>query len=172
MSHYNNNYYYYNYYSYNNYLNDPRDYYPDVARLPYSYLIYISNETQLRINPAVFYPYSNNRYYKVNCHAKFRCSCQNKWTSNKVIIELWWKWKKGKKEFDVRMYGQQCKYCNSNFKKPYVTYNNIYIILDKFIEVLLSNNNERSRNYNNNFNKVNSAHKKDKCQKCIMFGNY
>ena len=169
MNYYTNN--YYNYYSYYKYLNDWRDYYPDIARLPYGYLIYISNQTNLRINPGVFDLEKTNEFFKINCHAKFRCSiCHKIWTSNKVTIELWWGWIRNKKEFDVRMYGQKCKYCNKKFMKPYVVYDDICRIIDKFIDVLITNNYERRKNYNKNINKVNSSHKKEKCQKCIILG--
>jgi hypothetical protein len=154
---------------YNNYYYDRRDHYPEVARLPYRYLVYIRNRTHKRINPAVYDPYSEKRFYKINCHAKFYCYyCGNEWTSNKVSIELWWN--TNRTEFDVRMYGQKCKYCNSNFMRPYIINNDIYHILNIFIRVLTSYNYGTRNNINRNINKVNSSHKRDKCQKCIMFG--
>ena len=54
MNYYNNNNYYY--YSYYNYLNDSRNLYPQVSRFPYKLLIYISNQTNKRINPGVYKP--------------------------------------------------------------------------------------------------------------------
>ena len=51
MNYYNNNNYYY--YSYYNYLNDRRNLYPQVSRFPYKLLIYISNQTNKRINPRI-----------------------------------------------------------------------------------------------------------------------
>ena len=83
------------YYSYYNYINDHRNYYPEVSRLPYSYLIYISNTAHKRINPGVYEPDRNFGYYCINCYAKFKClKCSKNWTSNLGKIELWWKYRK------------------------------------------------------------------------------
>jgi len=158
---YNNNYNYYNYYY---------DYpYPEVARLPYGILDIISRETGCYINPAVYNPKEKKRHYKINCHASFNCSaCNKEWTSNRITVELWWK--NGKKEFDVRMYGQQCKKCNGEFMIPYISsFQNIIIIC---VEVLTTNSKGKGANINKNTNtEFNSSHDEKRCQKCKMVGH-
>ena len=167
MNYYNNNNYYY--YSYYNYLNDSRNLYPQVSRFPYKLLIYISNQTNKRINPGVYKPKRKKRFFIINCYAKFYCSCLKEWTSNLVTVELWWN--KRKTEFDVRMYGQKCKDCNSYYLRPQII-SDMNEICDKFIEVLTTINNYGiKKNYNSNSNKSNSSHEKEKCQKCEMFGH-
>ena len=168
MNNHNNNHYYYD--SYYDYINDPRDNHPEVARLPYKYLIYISNMSHKRINPGVYDPQNRHGFFKINSYANFYCSnCFNEWTSNIVTIELWWN--KGKKEFDVRMYGQKCKHCVRDFKKPNYIYN-IYTIADRFIEVLTTNYYIRNNiNFNYTLHEVNSSHEIENCQKCEMLGH-
>ena len=136
-----------------------------VARLPYRFLNYIRIRTHKRIKSIVHSVNIKNGFFKINCYAQFYCSnCSKEWTSNLVTMELWWN--EGKTEFDVRIYGQKCKRCILNFISPYYIYN-IYNIIHKFIEILTNNYyNQRKKNYNEKYNRVNNKHYQDKCQKC------
>jgi hypothetical protein len=160
---------YNNYYNYNYYNSDYGDRFPEVARLPYKFLRIISRRARSSINPAVYEPNENSRHFKINCHASFDCyTCSNFWTSNRITVELWWK--RGKKQFDVRMYGQQCKRCNGEFIAPYL--NGVDNIIDTCVEVLT--NRYRGRGINNNKNtntQFNSSHDERRCQKCRMIGH-
>ena len=156
-----------NYNRYNNYYNfDYRDHFPDIARLPYSSLYKISRSSGSYINPGVFKPDEKRRHFKINCHASFNCyTCGKFWTSNQVTVELWWS--SGKKQFDVRMYGQQCKRCNGEFMKPYI--NGIENVIRICLDILTKNNNNRRRETNANKNtntEFNSSHDQQRCQKC------
>ena len=152
------NYYYnYNYYNYDN----P---FPEIPRLPYRFLIKISRKARSTINPGVFDPNEKKRHFKINCHASFKCyKCRKIWTSNQVTVELWWK--NGKKQFDVRMYGQQCKRCNGEFITPYIS--GVEYVIDICVRVLTNNNRDREMNANKNTNtEFNSSHDQQRCQKC------
>ena len=157
------------YYKYNYYNSDYGDRFPEVARLPYKFLRIISRRARSSINPAVQDPNKNSRHFKINCHASFDCyTCSNFWTSNRITVELWWK--RGKKQFDVRMYGQQCKRCNGEFIAPHL--NGVDNIIDTCVEVLT--NRYRGRGINNNKNtntQFNSSHDERRCQKCRMIGH-
>ena len=157
---YNYNYNYNNYYYY-----DP---YPEVARLPYGILDIISRNTGSNINPAVYDPKEKTRHYKINCYASFNCNtCNKEWTSNRITVELWWK--NRKKQFDVRMYGQQCKKCNGDFMIPYIS--SFANIIKVCIEVLTTNSKGKGTNTNKNTNtEFNSSHDEQRCQKCRMIG--
>ncbi len=159
----------YNNYNYNYYNSDYGDRFPEVARLPYKYLKIISWRARSRINPAVYDPNENSRHFKINCHASFNCNrCSNYWTSNRITVELWWK--RGKKQFDVRMYGQQCKRCNREFIAPYI--NNVDYIMKICVAVLTDNYRGRGTNANKNTNtQFNSSHDEQRCQKCRMIGH-
>ena len=166
----NRNYGYRNYNNYNNYYNynysnNGYDPFPEIARLSYGFLNIISRSTRRRINPGVFDPDEKRRHFKINCHASFECHrCGNNWTSNQVTVELWWK--KGKSEFDVRMYGQQCKRCNGEFIRPYIS--GVEEVIEICVDVL-TNNYFEGREYNANKNKnteFNSSHDQKRCQKC------
>ena len=152
----------------NNYINGINI--QTVPRLPYGALNEISYQTGSRINPRVYNPNENRRHYKINSYAIFNCNrCQNKWSSNKVTVELWWD--KGKWEFDVRMYGQKCKSCNGQFMIPHIV--DLQTIIDKCVRVLTTNVNTSERintNYNTNTN-FNDSHDQKRCQKCIMIGH-
>ena len=152
----------------NNYINGINI--QTVPRLPYGALNEISYQTGSRINPRVYNPNENRRHYKINSYAIFNCNrCQNKWSSNKVTVELWWD--KGKWEFDVRMYGQKCKSCNGQFMIPHIV--DLQTIIDKCVTVLTTNVNTSERintNYNTNTN-FNDSHDQKRCQKCIMIGH-
>ena len=88
---------------YNNYVSY-YDSYPEVARLSDEYLYIISQNTGSHINPSAYNPDQRNGCFKINCYATFEClDCGNKWTSNQVTVELWFK--NRKTQFDVRMYG-------------------------------------------------------------------
>ena len=141
-----------------------------VPRLPHRALNEISYQTGSRINPRVYNPSENRRHYKINSYALFDCNrCGNKWSSNKVTVELWWD--KGKWEFDVRMYGQKCKSCNGQFMTPHIV--DLQTIKDKCVKVLTTNVNNSGRintNYNTNKN-FNDSHDQKRCQKCIMIGH-
>ena len=157
-----NNYNNYNYYNYDN-----RDRFPEIARLPYRYLISIREKSGKYINPGVFDPNENKRHYKMNCHASFKCStCGKFWTSNQVTVELWWN--NGKRQFDVRMYGQQCKRCNGVFMIPYI--DGIENIVDICVTVLTTDTSRgRGMNVNKNTNtEFNSSHDQQRCQKCQL----
>ena len=164
MSRYRRNFNPYNNY-YNNYYNyyDP---YPEVARLSYGLLIKISRRARKSINPYVFDPNEKRRHFKINCHASFECiKCGHNWTSNQVTVELWWKY--GKKQFDVRMYGQQCKVCNNReYNKPYIS--GVENVIDICVNVL-TNRYHRGKEMNANKNtntQFNSSHDQERCQKC------
>ena len=151
--------------NYNNYNHDYRDRFPEIARLSYGYLDTISRRSKRSINPGVFNPYEKIRHFKINCYASFNCyKCGNFWTSNQVTVELWWN--KGKKEFDVRIYGQQCKRCNREFIRPYIS--GIENIIEKCVEILThSYNISKEFNANKNTNtQFNSSHDQKRCQKC------
>ena len=157
-----NNYYNYDYYNYNYY--DP---FPEVARLPYKFLNKISRRARSRINPGVFDPNEKGRHFKINCHSRFECyRCGNNWTSNQVTAELWWK--DGKRKFDVRIYGHQCKRCNGQFIKPYIS--GVENVIEMCVKVLVSNNVRRKEmNANKNTNtEFNSSHDQRRCQKCQL----
>ena len=91
---------------------------------------------------------------------------RKKWTSNQVTAELWWK--DGKRKFDVRIYGQQCKRCNGQFIKPYIS--SVENVIEMCVKVLVSNNVRRKEmNANKNTNtEFNSSHDQRRCQKCQM----
>ena len=155
-----NNYYNYKHYNYNHV--DP---FPEIARLSYELLNRISRSSGSRINPGVFDPNEKRRHFIINCHASFKCyRCGKVWTSNQVTVELWWK--NRKKQFDVRMYGQQCKKCNREFIRPLISG------VDKVIEICIkiltgSYDNRRAFNANKNTNtQFNSSHDQKRCQKC------
>jgi hypothetical protein len=161
---YNNYNNYYNYHYYNYYYDDP---FPEVPRLSYKFLNIIRRRTRSYINPAVFDPYEKRRHFKINCHARFECyGCGNIWTSNQVTAELWWK--NRKKQFDVRIYGQQCKRCNGQFIKPYIS--GVENVIEICVNILVSNNDRRKEmNANKNTNtEFNSSHDQRRCQKCQM----
>ena len=142
----------------------------NVPRLPYRALNEISYQTGSRINPRVYNPRENRRHYGMNSYALFNCNrCGNKWSSNKVTVELWWD--KGKWEFDVRMYGQKCKSCDGQFLIPHIV--DLQTIKDKCVKVLTTNDNNGERiNTNKNTNRnFNDSHDQKRCQKCIMIGH-
>ena len=140
-----------------------------VSRLPNKYLYYIRNRSHKIINPRVFDLKRKKGCFKMNCYAQFYCSkCSNEWTSNLVTIELWWN--KDKTEFDVRVYGQKCKRCVLDFIPPNYIYN-INNIIKKCIDVLTNNYYKKKKNFNEKFNKVNSKHDQEKCQKCQIIGH-
>mgnify|MGYP002626611712 CR=1 FL=1 len=161
-----NKYYNYNYYNY--YNSDYDDPFYEVARLPYRFLYKISRRARSNINPAVYDPNENSRHFIINCHASFNCHiCSNSWTSNRITVELWWK--RGKNQFDVRMYGQQCKRCNGEFIAPYL--NGVDNIIDTCVDVLTNRYMGRRVNNNKNTNtQFNSSHDERRCQKCRMIG--
>ena len=141
-----------------------------VPRLPYPALIEISQLSRSRINPNVYNPRENRRHYRMNSYAKFYCiDCNNEWSSNKVTVELWWA--KGKWEFDVRMYGQQCKHCNGEFLRPQLT--NLRKIKNICVRILTNTYFNRGRHVNINENtnrQFNDGHDEERCMKCIMIG--
>ena len=142
----------------------------NVPRLPYRALNEISYQTGSRINPRVYNPRENRRHYGMNSYALFNCNrCGNKWSSNKVTVELWWD--KGKWEFDVRMYGQKCKSCDGQFLIPHIV--DLQTIKDKCVKVLTTTgNNGESINTNKNTNRnFNDSHDQKRCQKCVMIGH-
>ena len=150
----------------NNYVN----HFPEVARLPYKYLNIISRYSGSSINASAYSPNEKLRHYIINCHASFNCKkCKKIWTSNLITVELCWK--KGKKQFDVRMYGQQCKKCNGKYIRPYIS--GIEDIIEICVKVL--NFDKRDKGTNTNINKnankqFNSSHDEQRCQKCKMIG--
>ena len=154
-----NNYYNYNYHNYY----DP---FPEIARLSYGLLIKISRRTRRSINPGVFDPNEKRRHFKINCHASFECNkCRNFWTSNQVTVELWWK--NRKTQFDVRLYGQQCKRCNyREYNIPYIS--GVENVIDICVNVLTTNHHSsKEMNVNKNTNtQFNSSHDQERCQKC------
>jgi len=144
----------------------------DVARFPYYALSEISRRTRKRINPRVFNPNDRGRHYIMNCHAIFNCRCGNEWSSNKVTCELWWSY--GKKEFDVRMYGQRCKYCNGQFMRPRLSTYTIRTIIEICVRILRNihgNGNGRTNTNENTNRRFNNAHEQRRCQKCIILGH-
>ena len=165
---YNNYNRYYNY-NYNYYDYDYDDPFPEVARLPYKFSNIISRRSGSHINPGVYDANEKKRHFIINCHASFNCYiCSNFWTSNLITVELWWK--NRKKQFDVRMYGQQCKKCNGEFMRPYIS--GVENVIKMCVKVLL-NKNIKGRKANNNQNKntqFNSSHDQQRCQKCTMIG--
>ena len=169
MNRYNRNYGYRYYNNYNNNYYNYNDYFPEVARLSYGFLNQISRRTGRYINPAVFDPNEKRRHFRINCHAKFTCyNCGNIWTSNQVTVELWWS--NGKRQFDVRIYGQQCKKCNGPYIRPFIhdVENITRICID-----ILTNKNKRNKeaNINRNTNtEFNSSHDQRRCQKCQIIG--
>ena len=160
----NRNYKNYNYYyNYNKY--DDRDRFPEIARLSYGYLNTIRRRSRRSIDPGVFDPYEKRRHFKINCYASFNCyKCRNFWTSNQVTVELWWN--NGKKQFDVRMYGQQCKRCNREFIRPYIS--GVENVIEICVKVLTNTyNRSKELNANKNTNtQFNSSHDQKRCQKC------
>ena len=157
-----NNYYNYKYYNYNY-----GDHFPEIARLPYRFLNIISRRTGSHINPAVFDPNEKKRHFKINSHARFNCyNCGNNWTSNQVTVELWWK--NGKRQFDVRMYGQKCKKCNGQFIRPYISA--VENVIEIGVRILKGYNyGHKEVNANRNTNtQFNSSHDQKRCQKCQM----
>ena len=153
----------------NNNKTDYSDHFPEVARLPYKYLNIISRNSGSRINASAYDPNKNSRNYKINCHASFNCdTCKKTWTSNRITVELWWK--KGKKQFDVRIYGQQCKKCNGKYIVPYIS--GVENIIEICVNVLIYNERSRGTNTNKNTNiQFNSSHDQKRCQKCKMIGH-
>ena len=157
---YNNN---YNYYG-SNY--DPH---PDVARLSDKYLHIISQYSGSRINPGAYDPDKGKGCFKINCYATFECGvCGNIWTSNQVVVELWFK--NGKTQFDVRVYGQQCKKCDDEYIKPYIL--GLREVIEKCKYILTHNPEGGRANANKNSNTYfNNAHDQQRCQKCRMEGH-
>ena len=158
-----------NFNTYNNYYNYNYNYYdnfPDIARLSYGLLNKISRRTRKSINPGVFDPNEKRRHFKINCHASFEChKCRNIWTSNQVTVELWWNFTKT--EFDVRLYGQQCKRCNyREYNIPYIS--GVEYVIDICVKVLTNNyHRDKKMNANKNTNtEFNSSHDQRRCQKC------
>ena len=149
--------------------NDYGDRFPEVARLPYKYLNIISRNSGSRINASAYSPNEKLRHYIINCHASFNCdTCKKVWTSNRITVELWWK--KGKKQFDVRMYGQQCKRCNGKYLIPYIS--GVENVIEICVNVLTYNKRGKGTNINENANsQLNSSHDEQRCQKCKMIGH-
>ena len=149
---------YYAYQSYNFY--NP---YPEVARLPKKILYIIKRNTGSIINPEIYNPNERTRHYIMNCHAHFECkNCSHKWTSNLTTVELWWE--DVKRQFDVRMYGQQCKLCNGEFVRPFIP--SFYKIIDICVKVLNNKKVGKRSNINQNSNsRLNSPHDEKRCQK-------
>ena len=151
----------------------------EIARLPNYALMEIRRRTRKNINPNVFDPNERGRHYRMNCYAIFNCNnyrnnkrCGNQWSSNKVTVELWWSY--GKKEFDVRMYGQRCKFCNRQFLSPSLSYYTIRKIIRICVRILLNNyyNVNGNTNTNENTNReFNNSHDQRRCQKCIILGH-
>ena len=151
----------------------------EIARLPYYALMEIRRRTGKNINPRVFAPKEKGRHYRMNCYAIFNWNnyrnnykCGNEWSSNKVTVELWWSY--GKKEFDVRMYGQRCKYCNRQFLSPSLSYYTIRKIIRICVRILLNNYynvNGKTNTNENTKREFNNSHDQSRCQKCIILGH-
>jgi len=143
-----------------------------VPRLRYDALVEISQLSGSRINARAYNPHLRTNHYKMNSHAKFKCfHCNNKWSSNKVTVELWWIKKKW--EFDVRMYGQRCKRCNRHFMIPRISRPNLRRIINICVRKLTTryNFNGGQENTNENTNtEFNDSHDQTRCMKCIMIG--
>ena len=134
------------------------DHFPKIARLEYEFLNIISRRTGSYINAGVFNPDEKRRHFKTNCHAKFRCNkCGNQWTSNLVTAELWWK--NGKKQFDVRIYGQQCKKCNGAFIRP-KKISAVENIIEIFVKILTTYDNRCGKRNMNKYRKRNKNRRK------------
>ena len=152
-----------------NYYISYYDPHPEVARLSDEYLYIISQNTGSRINPGAYNPNKGKGCFIINCYATFECGdCRKSWTSNQVTVELWFK--NGKKQFDVRMYGQQCKKCDGEYIKPFII--GLRQVIETCIYVLTHPSEKGKSNTNKNSNtNFNSAHDEQRCQKCRIVGH-
>ncbi len=84
------------------------------------------------------------------------------------MVELW------KKEFDVRMYGQMCKFCNRQFLSPRLSNYTIRIIIDICVRILKNkyyNGNGKTNTNENTNREFNNSHDQSRCQKCVKLGH-